>query len=1313
MIFYKDKGNRFLRVNKVLADIFGLPKEVIIGKTASEISPAEKDYWKDDQKVIKSGQPKYNIIEPVETPEGTRWFQTDKIPYKDSEGNTIGVIGFSIDITERKKAEEALRETEKRFHTSVENMLDCFGIYTAIRDESGSIVDFRIDYVNAVACANNNMTKEEQIGKRLLELLPAHRETGLFDKYCQVVERGKPLMEESLIYEDVYKKKHLIRAFDIRAVKLGDGFAATWRDITERKRAEQELRKNQRMLIRAQSVARMGFLTWNMITNEIQWSDEIFNIYGIDQQKVKPTLELTMQLVHPDDLEFVQKNFDMAIQGVTEYDIDHRILRLDGKVVWVHVQAELTKDTDGISFLLGTVVDITKRKQAEKALRESERRFRSLSEAAFEGICFTEKGMMVDANEAFTRICGYTLGELKGKQVIELVAPEHRELVVENIRSGYEEIYEHKGLRKDGSMIDLEVHGRGVTYQGRKMRLTAIRDITERKKAEESLKKSQSLLAETERMGKVGGWEFNIDTGKQIWTEETYNIHEVDLTYDPTVEKGVNFYTPASRPIIERAVQRAIEHGESFDVELEIMTAKGNLRSVHAIGKTDLEHHRVYGFFQDITERKRVEDERKRILEHIGGLYNSSPYPIGYAAPDGSFQDVNDAFLKMTEYTKDELVGMRRYQDITPEEYSQVEGERIEKLLRTREPQEYEKEYVRKDGSRVPVLLTVFIVRDSRGEPQSLVAIIVDMTERKKAEQALREMASFAELNPAPVLRVDRNGVILSCNAASTLIIGEDAKEGALLGSALPDLSHIDLGECVRKGLVLTRETRVQDEYYQFVICGVPKLDLVHIYGSNITERKQAEELLQAEKNKLKSMIDAMSSGITIQNLDYEIIYQNQVIIDIFGCHTSEKCYRVYETNDKVCDGCPVKMAFEDGKNHTVVREVVMPSGEIEFWENTANPIRNTQGEIISCIEVANNITERKQAEEEILMQRNKLQAMLGAMNCGVTIQDLDYSIIYQNDYIKNIFGDRLGEKCYRIYGNSDKVCDGCPVELAYKDGKSHTATRKVELPSGEIAFFENTANPIRDADGKIISCLEVGRDITKRKEVDKKLITYQNNLRSLASKLVLTEERHRQQIAANLHDNISQALALSVNQLRRLRESVASEDAETLDEICLTIEETGQSVRDLTFDLASPLLYKLGLMAAISEILDEQLRSRHGIACKFSDDKKDKPLDDNVRVLLFQAVRELLINVVKHAKAHKVEIAIQRENDNIQIIISDDGVGFDTQKAETAIQRSGGFGLFNIRERLDYSGGSFEMYSQPGSGSRFVLTAPIKTKTD
>jgi len=133
--------------------------------------------------------------------------------------------------------------------------------------------------------------------------------------------------------------------------------------------------------------------------------------------------------------------------------------------------------------------------------------------------------------------------------------------------------------------------------------------------SEHALKRSQRLLAETEQIGKVGGWEFYIDSGKQTWTDEVYAIHEVAQSYDPTVEKMIEFCTHASRPVIELALQRIVDCGRPFEVELEIITAKNNLRNVHVIGKNDLENRRIYGFIQDITERKRTEKYREMVRE--------------------------------------------------------------------------------------------------------------------------------------------------------------------------------------------------------------------------------------------------------------------------------------------------------------------------------------------------------------------------------------------------------------------------------------------------------------------------------------------------------------------------------------------------------------------------------------------------------------------------------------------------------------------------------------------------------------------------
>ena len=146
-------------------------------------------------------------------------------------------------VVEQSRLKRQLESSEERFHTSIENMLDCFCIYTSVRDESGRIVDFLIEYVNAAACAANGMTKEEQTGKRLLEVLPYHRETELFDDYCIVLESGNPLVKEVLVYADIFNNQSLPRTLDIRAAKLNDGVVAAWRDITSRKVAEEEIGK--------------------------------------------------------------------------------------------------------------------------------------------------------------------------------------------------------------------------------------------------------------------------------------------------------------------------------------------------------------------------------------------------------------------------------------------------------------------------------------------------------------------------------------------------------------------------------------------------------------------------------------------------------------------------------------------------------------------------------------------------------------------------------------------------------------------------------------------------------------------------------------------------------------------------------------------------------------------------------------------------------------------------------------------------------------------------------------------------------------
>jgi signal transduction histidine kinase len=215
-----------------------------------------------------------------------------------------------------------------------------------------------------------------------------------------------------------------------------------------------------------------------------------------------------------------------------------------------------------------------------------------------------------------------------------------------------------------------------------------------------------------------------------------------------------------------------------------------------------------------------------------------------------------------------------------------------------------------------------------------------------------------------------------------------------------------------------------------------------------------------------------------------------------------------------------------------------------------------------------------------------------------------------------------------------------------------------------------------------------------------------------LASELSLVEERERHRIAMGLHDHACQTLVLSKMRLQQLQESLPAGRSGEITGICSTLDRTIESIREMIFDLSSPTLYKFGLEAALEELLEDKLKAEHGMHCTFRDDGAPKPLAEDVRILLFQSVRELLINAIKHAQAHKVTLDIARCNDSIRIAVADDGVGFNADEVLAAPSRHRGFGLFNIKERLHYIGGALEMESRSGQGSRFTLTARLETRT-
>lgn len=229
--------------------------------------------------------------------------------------------------------------------------------------------------------------------------------------------------------------------------------------------------------------------------------------------------------------------------------------------------------------------------------------------------------------------------------------------------------------------------------------------------------------------------------------------------------------------------------------------------------------------------------------------------------------------------------------------------------------------------------------------------------------------------------------------------------------------------------------------------------------------------------------------------------------------------------------------------------------------------------------------------------------------------------------------------------------------------------------------------------------------DATTRRQAEQDVKRYQERLRSLMANMLITEEQERRNLAIDLHDGLSQTIALMRIKLSTVRGRVDARLAPSIDEIVELVDQANSAARSIGFELSPPVLHDLGLEPAVQWLV-ENIHSRYGIEVVLEDDGKPKPADEKTRVILFRSIRELLINAAKHARARSVHVRLQREEDQFDASIEDDGVGM-----EVAVAGARGSGLISIQERLNHVGGSMQIESAPGRGTRVRLRAPLATR--
>lgn len=443
MVFYKDKKNRFVRTNRAFEDAMGLPKNKLEGQSIFDLYPKEQAeaYWKDDLEVIDTGKAKRGIVEPMDSSQGTKILQTDKIPSFDEKGLVSGIIGFSVDITESRRAEKE-RETTIEFlrlvneSTRTRELIQA--AITFFQRESGcEAVGIRLShggdypYYETRGFSKEFLSTENLISTRDSVGRPVYNSQGdsLMECLCGNVTQGqvdptKPFFTQrgsfwtnstselfaaegvadqqaclrnrchSAGYESVAlialrfadERLGLVQLNDRRKNLFSPETIEAWERLADylgvaiaKFRAEEELRESQEDLNRAQVVAQLGSWRLNILTNDLRWSGENYRIFGIP--KGTPlTYETFLSAVHPDDRKYVDAKWKAGLEG-EPYDIEHRIV-VDGSVKWVREKAYLEFDPKRkVVGGFGITQDITERKHAEDALRQSEEHFRALSEA--------------------------------------------------------------------------------------------------------------------------------------------------------------------------------------------------------------------------------------------------------------------------------------------------------------------------------------------------------------------------------------------------------------------------------------------------------------------------------------------------------------------------------------------------------------------------------------------------------------------------------------------------------------------------------------------------------------------------------------------------------------------------------------------------------------------------------------------------------------------------------------------------------------------------------------------------------------------
>ncbi len=886
-------------VNAANARLLGRSREELIGKTVHAYGE-DPERGATQQEIIErtraDGSYQGEVVNAAKDgSERTMFVRTWML--HDEVGSPNGMCGIATDITDRKLAEEALRESEEKYRSILEHIEE--GYYEV--DLAGHFTFF-----NESTCRILGYDRDQLMGMNNRQYMDKANARAVYRMFNQVYRTGVPAQsfDWELIRKDgarcaVEASVSLMRDAQDRPV----GFRGIFRDITARKRAQEELRRKTEMLERTEQIARIGSWQWEIATDTVTWSDELFRIFQLDPSEGAVSYADHARLYPPEDLERLRQAVEVAVNEGVPYELELRATRPTGEIRHCIVRGNPETDQNGrVVRLVGSLQDITESKRAMDA-------YTRLCEMATEFICVADitTTTFLQVNPAFERELGYTEAELLGRPFLDFIHPDDvaptLAVIEEKLRQGHTVVsFENRYRCKDGSYRHLVWNSHPTPEEG--LTFAIAHDITERKAAEEALRESERLLSKSQEVASLGSWELDLLENRLFWSDQVYRLFGVDPdAFAASYEGFLELVHPEDRSAVDAAYRESYTQGlEGYEIEHRVIRRDtGQVRWVHE----KCEHIRdeagrvirSIGMVQDVTERREAEQALRASEESYRQIVETANEGIWVIDAEARTAFVNRRMAELLGYEPEEMIGTRLH-DHAVGPWSQLADVELERR-RQGAPGKHDFEFRRKDGSSLWAIVSANPIYDDGGSYVGALGMVTDITDRRQAEQALaektRHLESVTENSPDVLFRYDRELRHVFINRRAETLTGWSAEHH--LGKTHRELglpeSLCDLFETAALGVFeggepseiefvfpspdgpRTCQTRMVPEFSSGG-------DVETVLGivRDVTEQRQAEEHHRRLEAKMQHAQKLESLGVLAGGIAHDF---NNLLVGILG----------------------------------------------------------------------------------------------------------------------------------------------------------------------------------------------------------------------------------------------------------------------------------------------------------------------------------------------------------------------------------------------------------------------------------------------